>query len=444
MNTKNEFSLVFTRNINDYGRKFIDECAETDIKDSVMYIQKLVEVYNNFKDIVDRCFENDLSFLLSIDKAFYHIVNENAFLLKYDNKNKNAEFFAKYADFILKKCSKIPESEIMEKISSLMAIFNFLTEKDIFLNFYIRYYAKRLINNTSVGEEYENELIGRLKYICGFDFTLKLEKMRKDMVISKEFTKSFRDQLLTKGIEKPNFSVNILTKFTWPYKQKIFCNFPSDLNLLWNEFEGHYTNFYNSRKLNILSDISWGEVQSNCFKKHHIFRCCIPQISILMIYNDKNETTFKEIKNILNSNDSDVKLIIGPLVKRKLLNISYEFDNTNITDDTIFTLNTNFLKNKTFIDMTKIDNATSTTNNSSSTIMNVEKERIYFLEAVIVRIMKARKELKHQQLVAETLCQVKYRFNPEIKQIKKCINNLIEKEYLKRKETDREVYQYLL
>jgi cullin 1 len=48
--------------------------------------------------------------------------------------------------------------------------------------------------------------------------------------------------------------------------------------------------------------------------------------------------------------------------------------------------------------------------------------------------MKSRKKMKHVQLVQETIAQIRSRFTPNPKDIKKCIDILLEREYLERLE----------
>lgn len=85
----------------------------------------------------------------------------------------------------------------------------------------------------------------------------------------------------------------------------------------------------------------------------------------------------------------------------------------------------------------------------------LEEDRGHTIEAAIVRIMKARKTLSHQQLIAEVLTQLSF-FRPDVKvlfstrtqliflqKVRRHVEALIEREYLERDENNRDVYKYL-
>ena len=72
----------------------------------------------------------------------------------------------------------------------------------------------------------------------------------------------------------------------------------------------------------------------------------------------------------------------------------------------------------------------------------LNQQRQMFLEACIVRIMKAKRKLPHTSLMNECISESHQRFSAKVSMIKNAIDNLIEKEYLKRTE-DGECYEYL-
>ena len=72
----------------------------------------------------------------------------------------------------------------------------------------------------------------------------------------------------------------------------------------------------------------------------------------------------------------------------------------------------------------------------------VEEDRTVAIEAAIVRIMKARKTMQHNQLVAEVLNQLQF-FRPQPKSVKRRIEHLIDREYLERDENQSNMYRYL-
>lgn len=74
----------------------------------------------------------------------------------------------------------------------------------------------------------------------------------------------------------------------------------------------------------------------------------------------------------------------------------------------------------------------------------VDKDRAHQIEAAVVRTMKQRKKLGHQELLLEVIKQLSNRFQPDPSAIKKRIESLIERDYLERCEDQRNTYKYLV
>ena len=72
---------------------------------------------------------------------------------------------------------------------------------------------------------------------------------------------------------------------------------------------------------------------------------------------------------------------------------------------------------------------------------SVLRDRMHVMDAAIVRIMKTRKKLVHNELIAEIYNQLK--FPAETSALKKRIESLIDREYIERDENDTTMYNYL-
>jgi cullin 3 len=90
-----------------------------------------------------------------------------------------------------------------------------------------------------------------------------------------------------------------------------------------------------------------------------------------------------------------------------------------------------------------VDAAAAASAANGSVPLPVEEDRRHLVEAAVVRIMKARKALHHNDLIAEVTKQLSVRFTPSPQFVKKRIESLIEREYLERSLDDHRVYMYV-
>lgn len=111
----------------------------------------------------------------------------------------------------------------------------------------------------------------------------------------------------------------------------------------------------------------------------------------------------------------------------------------NETDE--FSFNASFKDDKFRLKINQIQQK-ETPEEAKETTKKVLLDRSSHLQLVIVRILKSRKTIKHQELVMEVVSTLKERFQVEPSEIKKAIDTLIDQEYMER--SGRDVYSYLV
>ncbi|XP_044742186.1 cullin-2 [Chrysoperla carnea] len=405
----------------------------------IQFVENILRVYHKYGKLIEKVFSGDQNFISALDKSCSYVIN-------YKNVTKptcrSPELLAKYCDTLLKKSAKgISDAEIEEKLTDCIIVFKYLDDKDIFQKFYSRMLAKRLIHQQSYSMDAEEMMINRLKQACGYEFTNKLHRMYTDIFLSTDLNNKFNNYLKEKNHSlNINFQIYVLQTGAWPLGQNLQNNFavPQELEKSVQYFEQFYHAHFSGRKLTWLHHLCQGELKLGYLRKTYIVTMQTYQMAILLLFEKVDSLTVAEILNTLQINAEQFQKHIVSLLECKLLNSNTE----EITPNTILSLNFDFSSKRTKFRITAATQKESP-QEVENTISSVEEDRKLYLQAAIVRIMKSRKLLHHNELIQEVLSQSKASFAPSIQMIKKCIEALIDKQYLERTPNSPDSYSYV-
>ncbi|KAI5307034.1 hypothetical protein KEM56_005427 [Ascosphaera pollenicola] len=413
--------------------------------DPKLYIDALLEVHSKYENLVNTAFGGESEFVRSLDNACREFVNRN--VLCSTNSTRSPELLAKYTDSLLRKGTKaVEDTEMEEVLQRIMIIFRYIEDKDVFQKFYSRNLAKRLVNVTSVSDDAEESMIGKLKGACGYEYTNKLQRMFQDIQISKDLNSSYRewqqstyDDSERKRMVDTHFQ--ILGTGFWPLSPpNSKFQPPPEIAKTTERFKTFYFDKHNGRKLTWLWQLCKGEIKANYLKNTKVpctFQVSTFQMGILLLYNDHESLDYSDIEKATQLSPEVLDANLGFLAKVKVLTTTPE--NSEPVPGITYSLNTNFKPKKMKINL-NITPKAETKHENEETHKTVEEDRKLLLQSAIVRVMKSRKQMKHVQLVQEVINQVNKRFPPRVSDIKKNIEALLEKEYIERVDNDEIAY----
>jgi len=397
---------------------------------AIEYIELLCGICNHYnKMVTESC--NDNSYIkTNVNNAMMHFVNKNAFTAK--NQFKTAEMLSKAIDSYIKN-NDAESCNIM--FNGVMVVYRYLQDRDAFQKFYMKMYAKRLIGG-SANDDMEINMIGRLKEVSDYDFINRLQKMMNDIKTSRDLNAKFKAVC---GGEKIDMNAMVLTSGPWPLVKGMDIILPSELAQCVDRFTAFYHSANSGRKLNWVICQSKGELKTlyttkpkSTTKQIYTFSASTFQIAILLCFNGNDNLS---IESLAQSTGIEIKMLeaqLELLVKMKILTVKDNIYNVN--------LKYNYKKLKVKIDMPiKME----TKAEADDTKKMVDEDRGFMIDACVVRIMKSRNVMKHVELIDETIKQLSQRFKPDVKMIKKKIDSLIEREYMKRAEGKRDEYHYV-
>jgi len=477
-------ALVVEPDAGDQPSTSSDPPPATVSKNPITYIQALLDLKDRFDHFLHEAFSNDQLFKQMISRDFEYFLNLNA---------KSPEYLSLYIDDKLKKGVKgLTEAEVEALLDKSMVMFRFLQEKDVFEKYYKQHLAKRLLLNKSVSDDSEKNMISKLKHECGCQFTSKLEGMFKDMTVSGTTMEEFRNHVTASNVNLNGVDlfVRVLTTGFWPTQSATpKCNIPHPPSTAFDAFKRFYLGkhsgrivtlqpqmgsadlnavFYGAKKedkgsssamaVESSESVDVGEGTSSEGNgagngtgkntRKHIIQVSTYQMCILLKFNQRPQWSYQEIADETEIPERDLmramqSLTMGKIGQRVLARIGDGAKSKDIDPTHVFIVNDSFTSKLHRVKIQTVASKGESDPERKETRSKVDEDRKHEIEAAIVRIMKARKKMQHNVLIAECTEQLKSRFLPSPVVIKKRIESLIEREYIARTAEDRKVYTYV-
>eukprot|EP00198_Chlamydomonas_reinhardtii_P003599 XP_001692935.1 cullin [Chlamydomonas reinhardtii] len=439
---------IFKEHVDSEGMKLVKEAVElakekqaktgpsrdTGTSAEQQYVRAVIDLHDKYLQYVSTCFCNSSLFHKSLKEAFENFVNKSV------AGSTSAELMASFCDNLLKKggSEKLSDEAIEETLEKVVKLLAYVSDKDMFAEFYRKKLSRRLLQDKSASDDHERSLLSRLKQQCGAQFTSKMEGMVTDLQLAKEKQQHF-DDWLKKGSKLPiDLSVTVLTTGFWPTYKSIDVALPREMVEGVEVYRSYYDSDSKHRKLTWIYTLGTAVLRGNFDSKPIEMQMNTLQAALCMLLNDVDELSYGEIQERLRLPDDDLQRLLHSLVCAKYKIIKKDPDGKSIGKSDKFAFNNRFTDK-----MRRIKIPLPPLDEKKKVMEDVDKDRRYAIDAAIVRIMKSRKVLQHQTLVMEVIQQLQRMFKPDLKLIKKRIEDLIQREYLERDKDNPTLFKYL-
>eukprot|EP00249_Psilotum_nudum_P024291 c29145_g1_i4 orf=176-2410(+) len=440
-------AAIFRKHVTDEGTALVKQAEDAasnkkaEKKDTVgmpeqAFVRKVIELHDKYLQYVGECFVNHTLFHKALKEAFEVFCNKGV------AGSTSAELLATFCDNLLKKggSEKLSDEAIEDTLEKVVKLLAYVSDKDLFAEFYRKKLARRLLFDKSANDDHERSILTKLKQQCGGQFTSKMEGMVTDLTLARENQTSFEEYLNENPQSHPgiDLTVTVLTTGFWPSYKSSDLALPVEMVKCVETFREFYQTKTKHRKLTWIYSLGTCHITGKFEAKPIELIVTTYQAAVLLLFNAPERLSYSDIKGQLNLTDEDIVRLLHSLscAKHKILN---KDPNTKTVGPNDF-----FEFNDKFTDkMRRIKIPLPPMDEKKKVIEDVDKDRRYAIDASIVRIMKSRKVLQHQQLVSECVEQLGRMFKPDFKVIKKRIEDLIAREYLERDKDNPNMFRYL-
>ncbi|KAM0155808.1 hypothetical protein ACHAPG_005684 [Botrytis cinerea] len=451
-----------------YYIKSVGSSIAMDKERSDEMVVRLLELKRSLDTVIRDAFNKDGTFTFCLRDAFGQFINDRQVAKAWGtDTSKVGEMIAKYMDGLLRGGLKaVPRSlvsdatdrneaekngqastgdedaELDRQLEQGLELFRFIEGKDVFEAFYKKDLARRLLMARSASQDAERNMLAKLRGECGNSFTHNLEQMFKDQDISRDEMISYKQSLSNTSKTTLDLQVSVLSSAAWPTYPDIEVNLPAEVARHIEKYDRHYKHKHSGRRLTWKHSLAHSVVKATFKKSVKELLVSGFQAIVLVLFNDLEDgghLSYKDISKATGLVDVELKRTLQSLACAKIRPLAKYPKGRDINDTDTFTINLNFSDPKYRIKINQIQ-LKETKEENKETHERVIQDRSFETQAAIVRIMKSRKTMTHQNLVAEVINQTKGRGAVEPAEIKKHIEKLIEKDYIEREDGGHYTY----
>jgi cullin 1 len=264
--------------------------------------------------------------------------------------------------------------------------------------------------------------------------------MVTDLTLARDNQTDFEEYLRTNQNVTPgiDLTVTVLTTGFWPSYKSFDLNLPAEMVKCVEVFKGFYESKTKHRKLTWIYSLGTCNINGKFEAKTIELIVSTYQAAALLLFNTADRLSYSEIMTQLNVTQDDLVRLLHSLSCAKYKILNKQPNTKTILPTDVFEFNSKFTDR-----MRRIKIPLPPVDERKKVIEDVDKDRRYAIDAALVRIMKSRKTLGHPQLVMECVEQLGRMFKPDIKAIKKRMEDLITRDYLERDKENPNVFRYL-
>ena len=415
---------------------------------AITWVEQILDLKSKYDRLWTLAFLKDTVMEKALEVSFQDFINAN---------DRSPEHLSLFLDEYMKRGGKgKSEAEVDQLLDRGILLLQYLANTDLFETYYRKHLARRLLMKKSVSRDMERQMLSKMKMKLGNNITQKLEGMIRDMELSDSLAPQYKKDLGELGDVDPtrvDIDARIITANVWPF-EALFksgddnevrqqCKYPASIDRTKQLYERFYLGKHTGRKLTWMPNLGEADLRAT-FKstdgKVRRYELNVPTYAmiVLLLFNELPKgqgLTFEEIMAETSIGESELTKILHSLSAIPKWRVLKKDPPTKeiLPSDTFLyneTFSSQFVKIK--IGAVVGSNKIETSEERKETQNRVDTERGHAIEAAIVRIMKQRKNLGHQQLMTETLQQLSNRFQPDVNMVKKKIEALIDREYLER------------